>query len=110
FIVNDRADVARLVDADGVHVGQNDLPVAAARRVLGQGRLVGVSTHDVDEARGAEAAGADYVGVGPVYSTTSKTTALVPHGLDLVRAVRAAVRCPVVGIGGITADTACAVR
>ena len=78
--------------------------------MLGQGRLVGVSTHDVDEARGAEAAGADYVGVGPVYSTTSKTTALVPRGLDLVHAVRAAVRCPVVGIGGITADTACAVR
>ena len=110
FLVNDRADIARAVGADGVHLGQDDLPVAAARSVLGPGRIVGVSTHDLDEARAAEAAGADYVGVGPIYATTSKATALAPRGLALVRSVRAAVRCPIVAIGGITSDTATDVR
>ena len=110
LLVNDRADIARAVNADGVHLGQDDLPVAAARRVLGSGRIVGVSTHDVDEARAAEAAGADYVGVGPVYATTSKATALTPRGLELIRTVRATVRCPIVAIGGITPDTATDVR
>jgi thiamine-phosphate diphosphorylase len=106
FVVNDRADVARAVGADGVHLGQEDVPVAAARRVLGAGTLVGVSTHDVAEAHAAEAAGADYVGVGPVYATTSKANPLAPRGLALVRAVRDAVGCPIVAIGGITAGTA----
>src|SRR5579875_570220 len=109
-LVNDRPDVARAAGADGVHLGQDDLPVAAARRVLGPGALVGVSTHDVGQARAAAAAGADYLGVGPVFATTSKTAALPPRGLDLVRAVRAAVACPLVAIGGITAATAAAVR
>ena len=106
FLVNDRPDVARAVDADGVHLGQDDLPVDAARRVLGEGRLIGVSTHDVAQAVAAEAAGADYIGVGPIFTTTSKANALDAGGLDLVRAVRAAVRCPTVAIGGIGADTA----
>jgi thiamine-phosphate pyrophosphorylase len=110
FLVNDRPDIARAVDADGVHLGQDDVPVAVARRVLGADRIVGVSTHDLDEARAAERAGADYVGVGPVYATSSKERALAPRGLALVRAVRAAVRCPIVGIGGITAETAPEVR
>jgi thiamine-phosphate pyrophosphorylase len=110
FLVNDRPDVVRAVGADGVHLGQEDLPVAAARRVLGPGPLVGVSTHDVEEARAAEAAGADYVGVGPVYATTSKARPPAPRGLALLRAVRAAVRLPIVAIGGITPETAAAVR
>jgi thiamine-phosphate pyrophosphorylase len=110
FLVNDRPDIARAVDADGVHLGQDDLPVAAARRVLGPGPLIGVSTHDLDEARAAAAAGADYLGVGPIYATTSKAAPLVPRGLDLVRAVRAAVDRPLVAIGGITPETALAVR
>jgi len=109
-LVNDRPDVARAAGADGVHLGQDDLPVAAARRVLGPGALVGVSTHDLAEARAAAAAGADYLGVGPVYATASKTHALPPRGLGLVRAVRAAVPCPLVAIGGITAATAAEVR
>jgi thiamine-phosphate pyrophosphorylase len=109
FLVNDRPDVARAVAADGVHLGQDDLPVAAARRVLPAGRLVGVSTHDVDEACAAAAAGVDYVGVGPVFATATKEKALAPRGLELVRAVRAAVSCPIVAIGGITAETAPAV-
>ena len=110
FLVNDRPDVARAVEADGVHLGQDDLPVAAARRVLGPGRMIGVSTHDVDEARAAATAGADYVAVGPIYATTSKEHPLPPRGLELIRAVRAAVPCPIVAIGGITAETAPLVR
>jgi thiamine-phosphate pyrophosphorylase len=110
FLINDRPDIARAVDADGVHLGQDDLPVAAARRVLGAAAVVGVSTHDLDEARGAAAAGADYVGVGPIYATASKPGAPAPRGLELLRAVRAAVRCPIVAIGGITPETAPAVR
>jgi len=110
FLVNDRPDVARAAEAEGVHLGQDDLPVAAARRVLGAGRLIGVSAHDPGQARAAEAAGADYLGVGPVYATATKPDALAPRGLALVSAVRAAVRCPLVAIGGITPETAAAVR
>jgi thiamine-phosphate pyrophosphorylase len=110
FLVNDRPDIARAVDADGAHLGQDDVPVAAARRVLGPGCAVGVSTHDLHEARAAAAAGADYVAVGPIYATTSKSSPLAPRGLDLLRSVRAVVRCPIVAIGGITPETAPAVR
>jgi thiamine-phosphate pyrophosphorylase len=110
LVVNDRADVARLAGADGVHVGQDDLPVAAARRVVGPHALVGVSTHDVAQARAADAAGADYLGVGPVFATATKADALAPRGLALVRAVRAVVRRPLVAIGGIDVDTAASVR
>jgi thiamine-phosphate pyrophosphorylase len=106
LLVNDRPDVAVLAGADGVHLGQDDLPLAAARRVLGPGRIVGVSTHDVEQARRAAAAGADYVAVGPVFATTSKAGALTPRGLDLIRAARPLVPCPLVAIGGIDASTA----
>ena len=109
FLVNDRPDVACAVEADGVHLGQDDVPAAVARRMLGPHRLIGVSTHDLDEARAAVAAGADYIGVGPVFATTSKVRPLAPRGLDLVRAVRQAVACPCVAIGGIAADTAASV-
>jgi thiamine-phosphate pyrophosphorylase len=106
FLVNDRPDLAVLAGADGVHLGQDDLPLAAARRVLGPARIVGLSTHDPEQARRAAAAGAHYVAVGPVFATTSKVGALAPRGLDLVRAARAAVPCPLVAIGGIDATTA----
>jgi thiamine-phosphate pyrophosphorylase len=110
LIVNDRPDVARAAGADGVHLGQDDLPVAAARTVLGAGGIVGVSTHSVGQARAAVAAGADYLGVGPVFETTSKVGALAARGLDLVRAVRHEVTLPLVAIGGITPTTATEVR
>ncbi len=110
LLVNDRPDVALAAHADGVHLGQDDLPVAAARAVLGPGPLVGVSTHDVAQARAAAGDGADYVGVGPVFVTATKRGALPPRGLDLVRAVRAAVSLPLVAIGGVTPDAAAAVR
>jgi len=110
LIVNDRPDVARAAGADGVHLGQDDLPVAAARTVLGAGGIVGVSTHSVGQARAAVAAGADYLGVGPVFETTSKVGTLAARGLDLVRAVRHEVTLPLVAIGGITPATAPDVR
>jgi thiamine-phosphate pyrophosphorylase len=106
FLVNDRPDIACAVEADGVHLGQDDLPVAAARRVVGPERLIGVSTHDLVEARAAVAAGADYLGLGPVFATASKPKALAPRGLELVRAVRAEVDRPLVAIGGIMVGTA----
>jgi thiamine-phosphate pyrophosphorylase len=110
FLVNDRPDVARAAGADGVHLGQDDLPIAAARRVLGDGAIVGVSTHDTEQARTAAASGADYIGVGPIFSTTTKADALPARGLDLLRAVRSLVSVPIVAIGGITPDTAPSVR
>jgi thiamine-phosphate diphosphorylase len=110
LIVNDRPDVARAAGADGVHLGQDDLPVAAARAVLPAGTLVGLSTHDVAQARAGTAAGADYLGVGPIFPTASKAAALTARGLELVRAVRAVTPLPLVAIGGITPETAPEVR
>ncbi len=103
FIVNDRADVAAAADADGIHVGQTDLPVAQARRLLGGGSIVGVSTHSIDEARRAVAEGADYIGAGAVFATRTRPTQRLA-GLDYVRACAAEVRIPFFAIGGITAD------
>jgi len=111
FIVDDRTDVARLAGADGVHLGQDDLDVSAARAVLGPGAIVGVSTHSDAEIDAALAAGADYLGFGPVFATATKEAALPPpHGIEgLARAVRRAGRTPVVAIGGITVASAAAV-
>jgi thiamine-phosphate pyrophosphorylase len=102
-IVNDRVDVAIAVGADGTHLGADDLPVAAARRVAGPGHLIGGTARDPALARELVAAGADYLGVGPAYPTTTKTglpTALGPAG---IRAVAEAVDVPVIAIGGISA-------
>lgn len=105
FLVNDRPDVARLAGADGVHLGQDDLPVAAAREILGPGMCIGLSTHGDAEIDGALGAGADYLGFGPVFETQTKAAPLPPpHGpAGLARAVRRAGALPVVAIGGITA-------
>ena len=102
FIVNDHADLALAVDADGVHLGQNDLPIEAVRPIVGE-RVIGVSTNNADEARAAEAAGADYVAVGSIFATRSKEVTR-PASLDRLREVKAAVRVPVVAIGGIDAS------
>jgi thiamine-phosphate pyrophosphorylase len=103
-IVNDRADLAVLAGADGVHVGEDDLPAAEARRIVGPGLLVGRSTRTLDEARAAIAAGADHVGFGPMFSTRSKEIAAAPRGLAALRAVAGALPAPVVAIGGITLE------
>jgi thiamine-phosphate diphosphorylase len=103
FIVNDHVDLAIACGADGVHLGQHDLPIEAARPVAGANIIIGVSTNNADEARAAEAAGADYVAVGAIFTTASKTNTR-PADLDRIRDVKAAVRVPVVAIGGIEAS------
>lgn len=109
FIVNDRADLARAVDADGVHVGPDDLPPDLARLVVGPDRLVGFSAASVEEARWGLARGADYLGVGAIYGTTTKGDAGSPVGPERISEITSAVNLPVVGIGGITAANAAAV-
>lgn len=106
FLVNDRVDVALAVHADGVHVGQEDVPVADARQLMGPGRVVGASAGNVEEALQAEQASADYLGVGPVFPTATKPDAGEAIGVDGLRRIVQAVRLPVVAIGGITADNA----
>lgn len=102
FIVNDRPDVAALVGADGVHVGRSDVDCAAAREIVGDDALVGVSVHDPGQALAAVRAGADYLGAGPVYPTTTKADAEEPIGIEGLEAiVRSARGLPVVAIGGI---------
>lgn len=108
FIVNDRADLALAAGADGLHVGQDDLPARRARALLRAGMILGVSTHDPDQARRAVADGADYVAVGSIFPTTTKPRFQLV-GPELIRRVRADVSVPLVGIGGITADNAEAV-
>jgi thiamine-phosphate diphosphorylase len=109
LFVNDRVDVAVIAGADGAHIGQDDLPVGAARRVSPAGFLLGVSAESVELALQAQAEGADYVGVGPVYATGSKADAGEPIGLGRIAEVAATVKIPVVGIGGIAVGNARAV-
>jgi thiamine-phosphate diphosphorylase len=107
FIVNDRADIAADAGADGVHLGRSDEDIAVARTALGPTPLVGLSTRTPDEAAAAAAAGADYIGVGPIFPTDTKTDALAPIGLPGIRAVSDRVPdLPKVAIGGITASSA----
>ncbi len=109
FIVNDRADVSMIAQADGVHIGQDDLPVRDVRALMGSRALIGVSAATVEEGLAAEREGADYLGVGAVYATATKADAGAPVGLARLREIRRAVRVPLVGIGGITPDNAAAV-
>jgi thiamine-phosphate pyrophosphorylase len=104
LIINDRADIAKLVDAAGVHLGQDDLPAFAVREILGPDRIIGYSTHTIAQAEAAAHAGvADYLGFGPIFPTTSKERPDPVQGLDELRAVRTRVALPVVAIGGISA-------
>ena len=102
-IINDAVDIAAAVGADGVHVGQSDLAAGRAREVLGPDKLIGVSAHSVEEALAAQAAGADYLGVGAAFVTGTKADA-APISRDTIRAITAAVDIPVVAIGGISRD------
>ncbi|RME06543.1 MAG: thiamine phosphate synthase [Deltaproteobacteria bacterium] len=101
LVVNDRVDIAVLSEADGVHLGQRDLPIEAARRILGEGRLVGLSTHDEAEAREAERKGADYIGFGPIYPTRTKRDTAPVQGCERLSRIASLVSIPVVAIGGI---------
>ena len=100
LIVNDRVDIALACDADGVHLGQDDLPLAVGRQLMGT-KIVGISTHDIDQAQEAELNGADYIGFGPMFGTTTKNTGYAARGIDMLRQIRAAVKLPIVAIGGI---------
>ena len=105
FIVNDRADIAAIVAADGVHLGQHDLPVAEARRLLRPGAIVGRSTHNLAQARAAANEGADYIGVGPLFATDTKEAGPAV-GIETLREIAAQVPLPKVALGGITAENA----
>jgi thiamine-phosphate pyrophosphorylase len=111
LIVNDRIDLAAAIEADGVHLGDDDLPVSVAREQLGETAIIGRSVSTPDAARAAERAGADYLGVGAIHGTTSKEIAPEHSnvGLDRVRAIRPTTDLPFVGIGGITPDNAAGV-
>jgi len=101
LIVNDQVDIALLCEADGVHVGQDDLPVPEVRRLVGPDMIIGLSTHSPEQARAAEAAGADYIGVGPIYPTQTKKDVCAPVTLDYLDWVVANSPLPFVAIGGI---------
>jgi thiamine-phosphate pyrophosphorylase len=103
--INDRLDIALAVGADGLHIGQSDLPLNAARRLAGKNMFIGVSTSTVEEALEAERGGADYLGIGAVYPTGSKADAGDAIGLEWLREVIAAVKIPAVGIGGVNPET-----
>jgi thiamine-phosphate pyrophosphorylase len=106
FILNDRPDIASLCGADGVHVGQEDLPVEDARRICNSPQWVGVSTHNLQQVRDADRTSADYIAVGPIFPTDTKENPDPVVGIDFLRAARAMTRKPLVAIGGITLDSA----
>ncbi|MHC1725950.1 MAG: thiamine phosphate synthase [Syntrophobacteraceae bacterium] len=106
LIINDRLDIALACGADGVHLGQEDIECSHARRLAGRDMIIGVSVNSAEEAAEAEAEGADYLGAGPVFATSTKLDASSPTGLSILWKMRQVVRIPVVGIGGITAANA----
>ena len=111
LIINDRLDVALAVAADGIHLGQTDMPLETARKLAGPSMLIGISAESVQDAVEAQAGGADYLGVSPVYATPTKTDTASPLGLEGLREIRQRVKIPLVGIGGLnSANAAEAIR
>lgn len=104
LIINDRLDVAQAVRADGVHLGQTDMPLDMAKGILGDSMLIGISAESIEDAIAAEKGGADYLGVSPIYATPTKTDTAPPLGLAGLRQIRKAVRLPLVGIGGLNRE------
>ena len=109
LIINDRVDVALAVEADGVHLGQTDMPLDIAKKILAGSMIIGISAESLEDAVEAEKGGADYLGVSPIYATGTKTDTAPPLGLKGLRAMREAVHLPLVGIGGLNRDNAAAV-
>jgi thiamine-phosphate pyrophosphorylase len=101
FIINDYIDVALTVNADGIHLGQDDMPLKEARGIMGKGKIIGISTHSLNQAIKAQEGGADYIGFGPMYHTTTKDAGR-PKGVRALRTVRKNIHIPIVAIGGIT--------
>lgn len=106
FLINDRVDIALATKADGVHLGQSDMPCLAARKLLGQERIIGVTVHNLAEALQAESIGADYLGVSPIFQTATKPDAGKPAGISLIEEIRARVDIPLIAIGGINHSNA----
>ena len=104
FIVNDRVDIAMLSDADGVHLGKDDIPIKDARRLLGKNKIVGATAHSLKEAIKSENDGADYIGFGHIYPTNSKLKNTKPKGINELTKVCNAVKIPVIAIGGINTE------
>lgn len=102
FLINDRVDLALAVDGDGVHLGQQDLPYTIARKIMGPGKIIGITVSSLVEALDASRQGADYLGVSPIFPTATKADAGTPGGLDLIREIRKRVSLPLIAIGGIT--------
>jgi len=103
LLINDRIDVALACGAEGVHLGQDDLPLSAGRALMGE-KFIGISTHNLDQAREAERNGADYIGFGPMFGTATKVTGYEARGLEMLQQIRRAVKLPIVAIGGITEE------
>jgi thiamine-phosphate pyrophosphorylase len=101
LIINDRVDIALAVNADGIHLGQSDMRIEDARRLLGDSKIIGISAECLDHAIEAERQGADYIGVSPVYATATKPDTAAPLGLEGIGSIRRHVRLPLIGIGGI---------
>lgn len=107
FLINDRVDIALAANADGVHLGQSDMPCGVARKLLGPEKIIGVTVHNLAEARLAESIGADYLGVSPIFPTATKPDAGKPAGISLIEEIRARVDIPLFAIGGIDHSNAC---
>jgi len=103
LIVNDYTDIALAVNSDGVHLGQSDLPLKEARKIFGKKKIIGISTHSIDEATAAEAGGADYIGFGPVFHTATKDAGK-PKGIAALREIKKIIKIPLIAIGGINAE------
>ncbi|MDD1749336.1 MAG: thiamine phosphate synthase [Methanothrix sp.] len=106
FLINDRVDIALAAEADGVHLGQSDMPCLAARKLLGPEKIIGVTVHNLAEALQAESIGADYLGVSPIFQTATKPDAGKPAGISLIEEIRAQVDIPLIAIGGINHSNA----
>jgi thiamine-phosphate pyrophosphorylase len=103
LIVNDYADIALAVDADGVHLGQDDLPIRETRKIMGSNKIIGISTHSLEQAKEAEKDGADYIGFGPIFHTVTKNVGS-PKGTDMLQEIKRHVQIPVIAIGGINLE------
>ncbi len=106
FIVNDRIDIALGVGADGVHLGQEDMPCSVARNILGKNKTIGVTVSSLEQALRAQESGADYLAVSPIFSTGTKSDAGIPVGVDLIKKIRKIISLPLVAIGGINLENA----
>jgi len=104
FLINDRVDVAIAVDADGVHLGQEDISVDVARKLLGSNKIIGLTVHNEKEAVEAESRGVDYIGLAPIFKTDTKEDSGIPCGLDIIKKVRNRVGLPIIAVGGINKE------